>query len=42
MGSNLIRYALDDARGQHLRVVPQCEFVAAFIQEHAEYQYLTA
>jgi predicted GNAT family acetyltransferase len=40
VGSTLIRHALDDARGQHLTVVPQCEFVAAFIEEHPEYQDL--
>ena len=41
IGSTLIRHALDDARGQHLTVIPQCEFVAAFIEEHADYQDLT-
>lgn len=40
VGSTLIRHALDDARGQHLTVVPQCEFVAAFIEDHPEYQDL--
>jgi predicted GNAT family acetyltransferase len=40
IGSALIRYALDDARDQDLTVVPQCEFVAAFIDEHPEYQDL--
>lgn len=42
VGSTLIRYALDDAREQHLAVVPQCEFVAAFIEDHPEYKALTA
>jgi len=41
VGSTLIRYALDDARAQHLAVVPQCEFVAAFIEDHPDYQDLT-
>ena len=40
IGSTLIRHALDDAREQHLTVVPKCEFVAAFIDEHPEYQDL--
>jgi predicted GNAT family acetyltransferase len=40
VGSTLIQHALDDAREQQLTVVPQCEFVAAFISEHAEYQDL--
>ncbi|WP_247828106.1 GNAT family N-acetyltransferase [Arthrobacter antioxidans] len=42
IGSTLIGYALDDARRQHLTVVPQCEFVAAFIEENPDYQDLTA
>jgi predicted GNAT family acetyltransferase len=37
VGSALIRHALDDAREQHLTVVPQCQFVAAFIEDHPEY-----
>lgn len=40
VGSALIRAALDDARARHLTVVPECEFVAAFIDEHPEYQDL--
>ena len=41
IGSSLIRYALDDARSKHLTVVPQCGFVAAFIEDHPDYQDLT-
>lgn len=40
IGSTLIRHALDDARSQGLTVVPQCGFVAAFIEDHPEYQDL--
>lgn len=40
VGSSLIRHALDDARAQNLTVVPQCAFVAAFIDDHPEYQDL--
>ncbi len=40
IGSTLIRHALDDAREQHLTVVPRCEFVAAFIEDHPEYKDL--
>jgi len=40
VGSALIRHALDDARLQGLRVVPKCEFVGAFIEEHTEYNDL--
>ncbi|MUK01291.1 GNAT family N-acetyltransferase [Vibrio cholerae] len=42
VGSTLIGYALDDARGRQLTVVPQCGFVAAFIDEHPDYQDLLA
>lgn len=41
IGSALIRHALDDARAQNLTVVPRCEFVAEFIDDHPEYQDLT-
>lgn len=37
VGSKLIRAALDSARDQGLKVVPQCHFVAAFIRKHPEY-----
>ncbi len=37
VGSRLIRAALDSARDQGLKVVPQCQFVAAFIRKHPEY-----
>jgi predicted GNAT family acetyltransferase len=37
VGSELIRGALDAARRDGLRVVPQCQFVAAFIDKHEEY-----
>ncbi|TKV28598.1 N-acetyltransferase [Arthrobacter sp. NamB2] len=40
IGSTLIRHALDEARAQGLTVVPQCVFVAAFIEDHPEYQDL--
>ena len=40
VGSKLIRAALDRSRDQGLRVVPQCPFVAAFIERHPEYRDL--
>ncbi|MBB4618125.1 GNAT family N-acetyltransferase [Sphingomonas abaci] len=40
VGSKLIRGALDSARDQGLRVVPQCPFVKAFIDRHPEYRDL--
>jgi predicted GNAT family acetyltransferase len=38
VGSRLARFALDDARGRGLGVVPTCEFIAAFIERHPEYE----
>ncbi len=40
VGSKLIRAALDNARDQGLTVVPQCPFVAAYIERHPEYRDL--
>ena len=42
VGSKLVRAALDSARDQRLRVVPQCPFVAAWIGKHPEYRDLLA
>lgn len=38
----LVRTALADARTAGLKVVPQCSYVAKFIERHAEYQPLLA
>lgn len=40
VGSTLARTALDHARAEGLRVVPQCPFIAAYIREHREYEEL--
>lgn len=40
IGSRLVGAALDDARARDLRVVPQCAFVAAYIDRHPEYRDL--
>lgn len=40
VASKLIRAALDSARDQRLKVVPQCPFVAAYIAKHPEYRDL--
>ncbi len=40
VGSRLIRGALDLARDQGLKVVPQCPFVRAFIEKHPAYRDL--
>ena len=42
VGSKLIRGALDSARDQGLRVVPQCPFVRAYIDKHPEMRDLLA
>jgi len=40
IGSKLIRGALDQAREDGLKVIPQCPFVKAFIEKHPDYQDL--
>ena len=40
IGSRLIRGALDQVRADGLKVIPECPFVKAFIEKHAEYQDL--
>jgi predicted GNAT family acetyltransferase len=40
LASQLIRYALDDARRQNWQVVPYCPFVKAFIAKHDDYREL--
>ena len=42
VGSKLIRAALDSARDQGLIVIPQCQFVKAYIGKHPEYRDLLA
>jgi len=37
VGSTLARTALDSVRDDGLRVVAQCPFVTAYVQEHQEY-----
>lgn len=37
VGSRLARAALEDARAQHLTVVPQCPFVQTYLRRHPEY-----
>ncbi|HTL66528.1 MAG TPA: GNAT family N-acetyltransferase [Lacunisphaera sp.] len=38
----LVRAALAEARARGWRVVPQCSYVAKFIERHAEFQDLLA
>jgi len=40
VGSRLIRGALDAARDQGLKVVPQCPFVRTYIDRHPAYRDL--
>lgn len=40
VASKLVKTALDDARTQHLAVVPFCPFVAGYIQRHPDYKAL--
>jgi uncharacterized protein len=40
LGAVLVRAALDDARELGRRVVPDCWYVRAFIDEHPEYRSL--
>ena len=42
LAAKLARTALDFARANHLRVVPPCPYVAAFIRKHAEYHDLVS
>jgi hypothetical protein len=37
VGGALARYGLDEARRQHLRVVPICSFIARWIERHPDY-----
>lgn len=41
LANKLTVTGLDYARDNHLKVVPQCPFVAAYIRKHPEYQALT-
>jgi uncharacterized protein len=42
LAAKLSRVALDFARANHLRVIPLCPYVSAFIRKHAEYQDLVS
>jgi predicted GNAT family acetyltransferase len=40
IGSRLVRGALEAARAQHLKVVPRCSFVSAYLGKHPEFNDL--
>ena len=42
IGSRLVAGALTQVRAEGLKVVPQCPFVAAYIEGHSEWQDLLA
>ncbi len=42
LAEQLVRAGLELARAEGRRVVPQCSYVAAFIQRHPEFQSLLA
>lgn len=42
VGSALAKFLLDDLRGRGLKLVPACQFIAAYIQRHSEYADLVA
>ena len=41
IGSDLVAHALDYARDEQKKVIPQCPFVASYIEKHPEYKELT-
>ena len=42
IASKLSRTALEYARSSHLKVIPQCEYVIAYLRKHPEYNDLVA
>ncbi len=40
IGSKLAKFALQEAKERHWKVVPQCPFIAAYVKKHQEYQPL--
>jgi len=42
LASTLIKAALADMRGRGLKIVPECPFVAAYIERHPEERDLVA
>lgn len=42
IGSTLVKYALDYARDAHLKVIPSCSFVDAYIKRHREYEEIVS
>ena len=40
VGGELARTALEYAHLQHLKIVPQCSFINAYVRRHSKYQSL--
>ncbi len=42
IGSRLVRGVLDALRAEGAKIVPRCEFVAAYVERHPEYRDMVA
>jgi predicted GNAT family acetyltransferase len=42
IASKLVEHGLEHARANNLKVVPQCSYVAKYLERHTEYQDLVA
>lgn len=42
VGARLVEQTLKHVRGEGMRIVPTCRFVAAYLKRHPEYQDLVA
>ena len=40
LAADITKFALDYARSQNWKVIPQCSYVAAYIKKHPEYASL--
>ncbi len=40
LGGKIVKFALEDAKGNDFKVIPKCPFVKSYIERHAEYQDL--
>ena len=42
IGSQLVKFALEEIKSSGSSLVPMCQFVAAYVQRHREYAELVA
>jgi hypothetical protein len=42
LGSQIAKFALDDARARGLKVIPTCSYIAGWLQKHPDYADLAA